>query len=233
MQSCLWGHPPFLGVTGLWSILIRSIFGTIFTFFFCLVTDRSDFKSNVIMGHMRSPGVIWGHSMSILLRNFYNFSDLSLKEKIWPQMTSDDPGWPNMTKNDIWVKIGPISHESKEKCENRTENTPYQYTSKACNSLKTGVSPKTTLQKNDPWSLLYNFHIGTYPIRGCPRKFLNRFVKKVPVLELRATKNCLWSWSKHIDMNSQNESLDELVHLKGKKSWKISSKRSSFSSLLT
>ena len=34
-------------------------------------------------------------------------------------------------------------------------------------------------------------------------------------------------------MNSQNESLDDLVHLKGKKSWKISSKRSSFSSLLT
>jgi len=74
-------------------------------------------------------------------------------------MTSDDPNWPWVTRNDHRLRINLLCHETKEKCENCTENTPYQRTSMADNFFLRGVGKLPTLHQNDPENLLYNFRI--------------------------------------------------------------------------
>ena len=74
-------------------------------------------------------------------------------------MTPDDLGRPEMIKSYLMFWLNPLSRETKEKCENFTKNTPYQWTSRADNSSKRGVGTIETLRQNNPQNLLYNFYI--------------------------------------------------------------------------
>ena len=74
-------------------------------------------------------------------------------------MTPDDLGRLEMIKYYLMFWLNPLSRETKEKCENFTKNTPYQWTSRADNSSKIGVGTIKTLHQNDPQNLLYNFYI--------------------------------------------------------------------------
>ena len=41
-------------------------------------------------------------------------------------MTPDDLGRTKMIKHDSLLRLNSLGHKTKEKCENFTENTPYQ-----------------------------------------------------------------------------------------------------------
>ena len=75
----------------------------------------------------------------------------------------------------------------------------------------------TTLYKNDPWTLLYNFYYQGIALECPSGHFLEPSAQKVPLSDLPRTQNCLRSWSKHVDMKSQIEALDELNNLEYKK----------------
>ena len=140
-------------------------------------------------------------------------------------MTPDDLRRLKMIKYYLMFWLNPLSRETKEKCENFTTNTPYQWTSRADNSSKRGVGTITTLHQNDPWTLLYNFYYQSWALEWRPRHFLDGSAQKVPFSDLPRTQNCLRSWSKHVDMNSHIESLDELNNQGYKKNRKNTCKK--------
>jgi len=69
--------------------------------------------------------------------------------------------------------------------------------------------------------------------RVAPQALSRGMYPKGPISDPPRTQNCLRNWSKHVDMNSQIEALDELNNREYKNSRKNSSKQSRFSCLLT
>jgi len=148
-------------------------------------------------------------------------------------LTSDDLNWPQVTLCDLRLRNHALSHERKEKWENFTEKYTLSVTFQDQKVTKNGgVDYKNFIPK---WILQPPLQFSLQDL-GCwvsVRAISRAICQKSPIFGPFSTQNGLWSWSKPIYMNSQNEALDELVNIIGKKNPIKWSKKWSFILLLT